>query len=90
MTRSRGVRACPLLIDVAVTWKASARDLLPSGAPWASIKLASGTVAAGGTQRITVTPSSILCRYSSPPGTPWHVDIGAANAGSYTFTYTVS
>jgi hypothetical protein len=75
---------------VAVSWKASARDMLPSGAPWATITpVASGTVAAGGTQSVTVTPSNILCRYSSANGTPWHIDIAAAGVGSYTFTYTV-
>jgi hypothetical protein len=74
---------------VAVSWQASADQLLPSGAPWATIAPASGTVAAGGQQTTIVTPASILCRYSSPNGTAWTVTIVTINAGKYTFTYTV-
>lgn len=79
---------------VAVRWQAGAVNLLPSGAPWATITMGgqpvtSGMVAAGGTQSITVTPDTLLCRYSSPNGTNWSVSIVTTNAGTYTFTYTV-
>lgn len=79
---------------VAVSWQASAVEKDGSGALWAVITPASGTVAAGGTQKITVSPDPAspveICRSSSPNGTPWHVSILAAGTGTATFTYTVN
>jgi hypothetical protein len=75
---------------VAVHWNASAIGTLITGGLWATITPASGTIAASGTQSITVNPDQSLCSSSSPNGTAWQVKIVTANAGNYTFIYTVS
>jgi hypothetical protein len=74
---------------LAVSWQATAVETV-SGEPWATISaVTSGTVAAGGTQSITVSPAPSLCQSSPPPGAQWHVSITTANAGTFTFTYSV-
>ncbi len=79
----------------AVSWQATAVETDGSGALWAVITPASGPIAAGGTQTITVSPDPALpgelCRSSPPPnGKAWHVTIVVAGVGTYAYTYTVS
>src|SRR5262249_42558133 len=80
---------------VDVSWQAKVTDMLPSGAPWASITDANGTPLIGGTvpagkmQTIIVNPVRGLCTFSTG-GKSWHVSIATTNAGTFTFAYTVS
>jgi hypothetical protein len=78
---------------VAVSWQASAVETVDTGKLWAVITPASGTVPAHSKRAITVSPDPSspidVCAASSASGTPWHVKIVAADAGTSTFTYTV-
>lgn len=98
--RTQGTRAAAqtLTLDnrgsnVAVSWHATAVEKDAANQLWAVISPASGKDPAFGKQTITITPDpplpSELCRSSKPGGTPWHVSIVAAGAGTSTFTYTV-
>jgi hypothetical protein len=76
----------------AVSWQANVVDVIPgSTTPWATITpIDRGTVAAGKTQQIIVTPAASICHLSRN-GQSWHVDIPtSARVVPYPFIYTVS
>lgn len=82
--------------NVAVSWNANVIDKLSTGAPgapWATVKPASGSVPAGSKAPITISPyppnPSYVCYSSGRAGTPYRVSIAAAGAGTNTFTETV-
>ena len=87
---------------VAVRWQATVVENDGAGVAWAYTvnplnggPLTSGMIGAPGTQQISVTPAYAnlgeLCRSSPPPnGKVWHVSSATANAGTFTFAYSVS
>jgi len=79
--------------NVDVAWSVKMREVFPPTTPWAAVNQSQGTVAAGRTAQITITPDVSICRESVyPPGTPWHADVSLTSGGSgaYTFTYTIA
>jgi hypothetical protein len=79
--------------NVAVSWSATVVDKISSGAPWATVSPAGGTVPAGGQRLVTISPypsnPSLVCYSSGRTGTPYRVTISATGAGTSTFTETV-
>ncbi len=81
---------------VAVNWQATVVESITgvngSPSPWATLSASSGTISEHDKQALTITPvPTSVCYASNPPpnGTPWHVSVVVAGAGTYTFTYTV-
>jgi hypothetical protein len=102
-TNGREIAPVSLTLDnsasnVDATWTAAARETLGAGTtaqrPWADVTPSQGTVKAGQTQTITISPSSNTCTLSSPAGTAYHVDFtlsgGAAGSSTATFTETIA
>jgi hypothetical protein len=77
--------------NVAVSWKAGIIDLVPNTATlWATASPTSGTVAAGGTATLTLTPSSSICQNITQP-TPFHAEVDLTGAtGTFPIVDTIS
>jgi hypothetical protein len=81
--------------NVDVGWKATIKEQVGQNGqnPWASVKANQGTVPAGQTTQITITPANNVCSTLPPSGSAsYHVDITLTSGGNgtNTFTYTVS
>jgi len=79
--------------NVDVGWKVTMRETIPrTTTPWATVDQSQGTVSAGKTAQIKLTPNPSTCTYSSLNGTPWHADVSLTSGGSgtQTFTYTIA
>jgi hypothetical protein len=76
---------------VAVSWQATVVDAVPSTKePWAGISPASGTLAAGQTATLGVTPAKDLCTHISTDFTGRvNVQLISGGSGIFTFTDTV-
>ncbi len=75
--------------NVDVGWKVTMRETIPSTTThWATVDLSQGTVSAGKTSQITLTPNPRTCAYSAS----WHADVSLTSGGSgtQTFTYTTA
>ncbi len=75
--------------NVDVGWSITMRETLPqSNQPWAVVDQSQGTVAAGQTAQVTLTPNPGICpNYAA---TPYHADIALSSGGSGTDTFTYS
>jgi hypothetical protein len=66
-------------------------DMPGTSTPWASASPASGTIPAGNSRQVTVTPNSGLCTDSLLSGTqPFVLTISAVSGATGTFTVTDS
>jgi hypothetical protein len=73
---------------VTVSWQATIMDTVPSTKePWAGISSASGTLAAGQTATLSVTPAKDLCTHVSTDFTG-RVNVQVISGGSGTVTVT--
>ncbi len=79
--------------NVDIGWKVTMREtFFQTTTPWATVDQSQGTVSAGKTAQIKLTPNPSTCTYSSPGGMPWHADVSLTSGGSgtQTFTYTIA
>ncbi len=77
--------------NVAVSWKAGIIDLVPNTANlWAKASPTSGTVPAGGTATLTLTPDSSVCQNINQP-TQFHAEVDLTSAtGTFPIVDTIS
>lgn len=71
----------------AVPWQLTNVDTLPGATPsgpWASVSDSTGTVAAGQTITLTLTPDARLCSLIPQQGNTFHVTLQAVGVGAFT------
>jgi hypothetical protein len=100
VTPLSGKQQCPKLVPfnlkldntgstIAVGYSVSITDIAPNTAQyWATASPTSGTVGAGSSATVTVTPTEELCRASNLPqsGETFHVKVQMTSGGSSVFT----
>jgi hypothetical protein len=80
--------------NVDVGWKVTITDKDGPGSVWATAKPTSGTIPAGKTAQITITPANDVCGKPIPQSfaASYHaiVTLTTGGTGSFTFTYNVT